>query len=151
MKQLVRVSKVFLMDVAHALYGYDGPCKNIHGHTYRLTVTVKGYPLDEAYHPKLGMVVDFSQIKKIVFENILAHFDHALVLNKNSPHSTMDELLKSEFEKIIFLEKQPTCENLLLHFNNVLTPLIPDNLQLIYMKLEETPTSYSEWFAEDNG
>ena len=62
--QNIRVTKVFTFDMAHALYGYDGPCKNIHGHTYILSVTLKGKVINENNHPKNGMVIDFSDFKK---------------------------------------------------------------------------------------
>ena len=67
--------------MAHALYGYDGLCKNIHGHSYRLWVTVIGNVLDDSKSVKNGMVLDFSLLKKIVKPEIVDKFDHSLVLN----------------------------------------------------------------------
>jgi 6-pyruvoyltetrahydropterin/6-carboxytetrahydropterin synthase len=81
----VRVTKVFTFDMAHALYGYDGPCKNIHGHTYRLHVTVAGKINDQPGHPEQGLVVDFGKIKDITVRHIISQFDHALVLHKRKP------------------------------------------------------------------
>ena len=63
--QNIRVTKVFTFDMAHALFGYDGPCKNIHGHTYELSVTLKGKVLQENNHPKDGMVIDFTDFKQL--------------------------------------------------------------------------------------
>ncbi len=150
MAQSVRVTKIFLFDMAHALYGYDGACKNIHGHTYRLSVTIKGVPLADNSNPKNGMVIDFADLKKLVKKHILSKFDHALVLNKNSPHKNLDKQLKRQFEKIIFFDRQPTCENLLLHFKKILLPYYSAHLKLVYLKLEETPSSYAEWLESDN-
>lgn len=150
MNQYIRVTKTFTFDMAHALFGYDGPCKNIHGHTYNLHVTLKGKPLKDSKNPKNGMVIDFTNLKASVNEKIINVFDHALVLNKNSPHKELETNLSAQFEKIIFLEQQPTCENLLLHFQQVLLPLFQADIQLVYLKLEETPTSYAEWFLSDN-
>ena len=70
--------------MAHALLGYDGPCRNIHGHTYYLSVTVIGEPQQDASDPKLGMVMDFSDLKKIVNEKVICVFDHVLVLNEKT-------------------------------------------------------------------
>jgi len=47
--------------MAHALYGHDGPCNNIHGHTYHLHITILGSPVEEAGDPKNGMVIDFGK------------------------------------------------------------------------------------------
>jgi 6-pyruvoyl tetrahydropterin synthase/QueD family protein len=67
----IRVTKVFTFDMAHALFGYDGPCKNIHGHTYRLSVTLIGEQIQEENNPKEGMVIDFTDFKRIVKENVI--------------------------------------------------------------------------------
>lgn len=135
--------------MAHALYGYDGPCKNIHGHTYVLYVTLKGKILEKENHPKTGMVIDFTDFKKIVNEQVIQIFDHSLVLNSNSPHAQLKEL-QINFEKINFVPYQPSCENLLIDFVNRINIKLPNNIIINSLKLEETPTSYAEWFLEDN-
>jgi 6-pyruvoyltetrahydropterin/6-carboxytetrahydropterin synthase len=147
--QKVRVTKKFTFDMAHALYGYDGPCKNIHGHTYHLSVTLIGTPIQDNGDVKLGMVVDFGDLKKIVKDNILEKYDHALVLNKDAPYSK-SEFISNEFEKVILVPYQPTCENLLLRFVEKLKPLFADKHALVSIRLEETPTSFAEWNIGDN-
>jgi len=135
--------------MAHALYGYDGPCKNIHGHSYVMQVTVIGEPIEDGSHVKNGMVMDFSDLKKIVKEKIVDDVDHALVLNGDSPHRDLKNLNET-FEKIIFVPYQPTCENLLIDFKNRIQKYLPTNVKLQSMRLSETASSYSEWFADDN-
>lgn len=147
-KDLVRVTKVFTFDMAHALFGYDGPCKNIHGHTYHLHVTVAGYVNDIANDPEQGLVIDFGVIKKITKEHVIAHFDHALVLHKDAPYSA-DSFLPDHFEKVILTPFQPSCENLMLHFHKLLAKALPAEVRLMTLRLEETPTSYAEWRIED--
>ena len=144
----VRVSKRFSFDMAHALYGYDGPCKNIHGHTYHLSVTLLGQPIQNSDDVKLGMVIDFSDLKRIVNDQILSTYDHALVINKEAPYSK-NELLFKEFEKIILVDYQPTCENLLLHYVQLIQAALPTVYTLVSVRLEETPTSYAEWLLSD--
>lgn len=134
--------------MAHALYGYDGPCKNIHGHTYHLSVTLLGQPIQNSADVKLGMVIDFSDLKKIVNEQILDTYDHALVINKEAPYSK-NELLFKEFEKVILVDYQPTCENLLLHYVQLIQQALPSVYTLVSVRLEETPTSYAEWLLSD--
>lgn len=135
--------------MAHALKGYDGPCRHIHGHSYELYVTVIGTPKKDAVSPKNGMLMDFGDLKKIVRESIVEEFDHALVLNRESADEFLP--LKSEvFGKTILVEFQPTSENLLIEFASRLLPLMPANVKLHNLRLRETVTSYAEWYAEDN-
>ena len=145
----IRVTKEFSFEMAHALYGYDGACKNIHGHSYVMHVSVIGEPVYDSAHVKNGMVIDFSDLKKIVKEKIVDEVDHALVLNGDSPHRQL-ESLHSNFEKIIFVHYQPTCENLLIDFKNRIEKLLPKYVKLQSMRLSETTSSYAEWFADDN-
>jgi 6-pyruvoyltetrahydropterin/6-carboxytetrahydropterin synthase len=147
--QYIRVTKKFTFDMAHALYGYDGPCTNIHGHTYVLYVSLKGKALENENHPKNGMVIDFTDFKKIINEQIISVFDHSLVLNSNSPHAKLKELTDN-FEKINYVPYQPSCENLLIDFLERIKKHFHTSISIKSIKLEETPTSFAEWFDEDN-
>ena len=133
--------------MAHALVGYDGPCKNIHGHSYKLDVTVKGEVKNGTSDSDEGMVVDFGIIKKIVKDLIVDEYDHSLVLNEKM------DIDMSQFDfmnKLIIVPFQPTCELLLEHYAGLIIQELPANIQLHSLMLRETPTSYAEWFAEDN-
>lgn len=132
--------------MAHALFGHDGPCKNIHGHSYVLSVTLKGRPVKDPQGSKTGMVMDFTDLKKIVSDTITGTFDHALVLNKNTPPGLYAGL---NGQKLILVGFQPTCENLVLHFAEKLRKSF-GTAKLHHLRLEETSTSYAEWYAEDN-
>lgn len=145
---VVRITKEFEFEMAHALLGYDGPCKNIHGHSYKLTVTVKGKVKNNTSDSDEGMVVDFGIIKNIVKELIIDKYDHALVLNKKA--KIMDK--ENPFmDKLILFPLQPTCENMLVYFSQLITKNLPSNIMLHSLFLRETPTSYAEWYLEDNG
>lgn len=145
----IRVTKQFTFDMAHALYGHKGPCKNIHGHTYELSVSLLGKITNDFGTTSDGMVVDFSALKELLQKEIIAVYDHALVLNADSPHSELNSL-RENFEKIIYLENQPTCENLVLDIVVRLNKLIPKGTILHHVSLQETPTAKAEWFYEDN-
>ncbi|MFN8257610.1 MAG: 6-carboxytetrahydropterin synthase [Bacteroidales bacterium] len=149
MAQKVRVTKEFNFEMAHALWGYDGLCKNLHGHSYKLFVTVIGEIIENTGSTKLGMVIDFGEIKKIVKTNIVDIFDHSVVLNKKAP---VNELLKTEqmFERIHLLDYQPTCENMVVDFAMKIKALLPGGIHLHSVKLYETATSSAEWNAYDN-
>ena len=146
---VIRITKEFKFEMAHALKDYDGPCQNIHGHSYELKVTVLGNPIVDESNPKLGMVMDFGDLKKIVRETIVEVFDHALVLKDNYPNNLTTEL-KNNFNKVIFLDYQPTSELMVADFAERIKTSLPDSVSLKYLLLRETVTSYAEWYAEDN-
>ena len=86
MMKTIRITKQFTFETGHALYGYDGKCRNVHGHSYKLHVTVIGKPISDANHVKFGMVIDFSDLKEIVKEEIVSVFDHATVFKALLSH-----------------------------------------------------------------
>jgi len=145
---IIRITKEFKFEMAHALLGYDGPCRNVHGHSYELKVTVKGTPIDDKSHVKLGMVMDFGDLKRIVKQEIVDVFDHALVLNREMPVSITQTLQRS-FEKVILLDYQPTSELMVIDFAARIKKQLPAQIQLVSVLLRETATSYAEWVEED--
>ena len=136
-------------EMAHVLKDYDGPCKNIHGHSYKLFVTVMGSPITDISSPKKGMVMDFKDLKAIVKTHIVDRFDHALVINNETDPSMVDSM-KKHMEKLIVVDYQPTSENLVADFAAIIKSHLPANVELHNLRLWETSTSYSEWFATDN-
>lgn len=143
----LRITKEFRFEGAHALNRYDGKCKHIHGHSYLLYVTVKGTPMDIDGEPKNGMLIDFSDLKKIVNEKIIDVFDHALVLRATSP---LAEEIAAAYKRVVVVSFQPTCENLITYFADILKNSLPKGVTLYSLKLHETATSYVEWFESDN-
>lgn len=140
MKRL-RLTKQFTFDMAHALPLYSGKCRNIHGHTYKLLVTVQA----TAEPGDCGMVVDFGTIKQIVESIIIAPFDHALVLPRlHSGEEPSPDNLAGYAAKLILVDFQPTTENLLIHFASLLEGHLPDGVSLHSLKLYETETSCAE-------
>jgi 6-pyruvoyltetrahydropterin/6-carboxytetrahydropterin synthase len=145
----IRITKEFKFEMAHALRGYDGPCKNIHGHSYELFVTVTGKPEKDIASPHNGMVIDFKLLKNIVRENIIDDFDHALILHKDSA-ALINEDSKELYGKLLAVDFQPTSENMLIHFAAILKNKLPSTVNLYSLLLRETVTSFAEWYAEDN-
>ena len=146
----IRITKQFSFETGHALYGYDGKCKNVHGHSYKLSVTVIGKPISDNTNVKFGMVIDFSDLKKIVREEIVDLFDHATVFNKNTPHVELAAELKNRGHHVILVDYQPTSENMVIDFAQKINNRLPADIQLHSLKLQETETSFAEWFASDN-
>lgn len=145
----IRITKEFRFEAAHALRGYDGPCKSIHGHSYELAVTVTGTPVGDKESPKTGMVMDFGDLKKIIKKNIIDSVDHALILNKDYPVEDVQKI-REVFCDIVWVDYQPTSENLLDDFSKKIIPLLPEGVKLFSLRLRETANSYAEWYASDN-
>lgn len=146
----IRITKQFTFETGHALYGYDGKCKNVHGHSYKLSVTVIGEPITDPTNVKFGMVIDFGDLKKIVKEDIVDVFDHATVFNQNTPHVELAAELKNRGHHVILVDYQPTSENMVIDFADKIKRRLPENIQLHSLRLQETETSFAEWFQSDN-
>ncbi len=146
---LIRVTKEFRFEMAHALLNYDGPCRNVHGHSYILYVTIAGEPVNNPADPKNGMVIDFGDLKKIVRGSVVDRFDHALMVSGQAPRETV-ESYRQHFGNVIVSPYQPTCENLVADIAATLIPLLPEGTLLHSLKLYETATAYAEWHASDN-
>ena len=113
---MLLVSKEFTFDAAHNLVKYHGKCEKLHGHTYKLIVTVAGEKDDE------GMVIDFNELKKIVKNDVLNILDHSYIND---------------------IIEQPSAENIAEWiWNKISNKLQTDRYFLYEIKLYETPTSY---------
>ncbi len=147
---MIRLTKEFAFESAHALEGYDGACREIHGHSYRLFVTIKGEPIADSSSPKCGMVIDFGDLKKIVGEQIISRLDHSFVMRRTANAEQLAKVMSAQFKNVILVDYQPTCENMLSDFAARIAPQLPEGVELFSLKLHETATSYAEWFASDN-
>ena len=146
----IRITKKFTFETAHALHGYDGKCSNVHGHSYKLFVTVMGTPIQDETHVKHGMVIDFGDLKKIVNKEVVDVFDHATVFNKNTPHAELAHEMQIRGHNILLVDYQPTTELMLVDVADRIRKHLPDNVTLHSLRLQETETSYAEWFASEN-
>ena len=141
---IIKITKQFSFEMAHALRNYDGLCRNIHGHSYKMDITLAGKPLQDESSPKNGMVMDFGDLKRLVNEEIISLLDHALVLNAKTDNQLI-EVLKQNYEKIVTVEFQPTTENLLNFIAGKIQARLPNDVKLNCVRLRETDTSYAEW------
>lgn len=146
----IRITKQFSFETGHALYGYDGKCKNVHGHSYKLLVTVIGEPIEDSKNVKYGMVIDFGDLKSIVKNEIVDVFDHATVFNKNTPHVELARELEIRGHSVLLVDYQPTSEMMVTDFAQKIIKQLPKHVSLFSLRLQETDTSFAEWFASDN-
>ena len=146
----IRLTKEFSFESAHALEGYAGACREIHGHSYRMFVTVIGEPSSDAGASDYGMVMDFGELKRIVTEQVVSRMDHSFVLRRSEANEHLAAELAGRFSRIEMVGYQPTCENLLSDFAVRICRELPSGVRLHSLRLHETATSYAEWYAEDN-
>ena len=145
---IIRITREFRFEAAHALRGYDGPCSSVHGHSYTLSVTVTGHPIVDQDSPKLGMIMDFGDLKNLIRNNVIRQFDHSLILD--SSLGKEGAVPRNElFSNVIFVDFQPTSENLLLDFAERIRKILPPGISLHHLLLRETASSYAEWFSSD--
>lgn len=143
---MLRLTKIFYFEMAHAIYGYSGACKNIHGHSYELQVTVSSVHDYKDYIPAQGFVIDFKDIKKLVNIAVIEYFDHKMVLSRNF---LMENPSFSSQKNLVAWEVEPTAENILLYIKQALNEKMRGELKLVQLKLYETKDSYAEWILDD--
>ncbi|MGP7815738.1 6-carboxytetrahydropterin synthase QueD [Niallia sp. 01092] len=124
-KKRVLVSKEFTFDAAHHLHCYEGKCKNLHGHTYKVVFGISGFTND------IGLVIDFGDIKKIWKEKVEIYLDHRY-LNETLPtmNTTAENMVVWIYEKMHDALTNPSS--------------ISQGTRLEFVRLYETPTSYAE-------
>lgn len=144
----VRITKKFSFEMAHALCDHAGKCRNIHGHSYQFEITVRGIPERRSGRPDSGMVIDFTEIAKMVEENICAFYDHSLSVSKRFIEKNYSAVPSGT--KQIVTETEPTTENILLAIIDKLVGLLPENVPLVAAKLSETSGNSAEWRLEDD-
>ncbi len=143
---MLSLTKIFHFEMAHAIYGYPGACKNIHGHSYELYVSVASVDIPETYIPAPGFVIDFKEIKKLVNAAVIDKVDHKLLLSQAYLREHSSFLLQ---ENLVTWPAEPTAENLLLFIKQTLAEKLPAALKLVGLKLYETKDSYAEWTNEN--
>lgn len=119
---MITVTKDFVFDAAHFLEGYSGPCANMHGHTYKGSVTVGtdgGRLMDD------GMVIDFKDLKQSVQAFIVNKFDHKVIND--------------------VVDYNPTAENMAIDIAGIMMNCLPSGVTIIEVKLWETPDSHATW------
>ena len=132
---MYKVSKEFNIACAHRLYGYEGDCKNLHGHNYKIIVTYNIIELD-----KDGIAIDFKEIKNKVGKWLDDLWDHATLVN--SEDDELLEFLKTQKMRFYTFFGNPTaekmCHELLIYFSSMYS-----------VKIYETETSYVEVYQDD--
>ncbi len=134
---MFQVTREIRFCYGHRLLKYDGKCKHLHGHNGRAVITLEAERLDP-----LGMVVDFSTIKRVVSGWIDANLDHRMILHQDDP---LLPALKQQGEPVFLLAVNPTAENIArLIFEHIATHGFP----VVEVKLWETEDSFAVYRAD---
>jgi 6-pyruvoyltetrahydropterin/6-carboxytetrahydropterin synthase len=137
---MLTINKIFHFEAAHAIAGYPGLCRHIHGHRYELHVGVTTHQLAD------GMIIDLKLLKKLVNELVIDKFDHALIVSEAGAEK--NKMVSSAADqRLIVLKSEPTVEYLILEIKSRIEQNIPANIRLMKLKLYETRDSYAEWNA----
>lgn len=139
---MVQIAKEFEFEAAHQLESHDGQCANIHGHSYRLRVTLKGSPREQE-DAKEGFVIDFKELKQRVKAAFLDEWDHAFLAKGTE---AILPQMKSQGLKIVELGFRATAENMCQH---IAWLLYKQGLPVDSVRLYETRTSYAQVAMED--
>jgi 6-pyruvoyltetrahydropterin/6-carboxytetrahydropterin synthase len=134
---MICITKKIEFEAAHRLSNYSGACSQIHGHTYKLEVTLCG-PID----PETDMIMDFKNLKLILRNTVLSHFDHSLIL-KDNPENRM--IFADYSGKVTWMETEPTAERMIEWIVREVSRILPQGLALTKLKLYETSGSYASW------
>ena len=121
---MITITKRFNFEASHNLPYYIGDCHRLHGHSYKMDITVSGEIIKNTDNPECGMIMDFKELKKIVEKEILNKVDH--------------NHLNNVFEN-------PTAENMVRVFGLTLQKRLPEHIKLVSIKLWETESSYAEY------
>ena len=141
----MRIQKEIEIDMGHAVTNHNSKCKHLHGHRYRILVTVDDKLVSSGSSE--GMVIDFSDLKKAMMDVIDRQFDHAFVLWQEDPRAGLiqqaHEMWHNDFDKLTLLPFVPTAENLATYWFGLMRGVLLDDygIRLYQIDVWETPTS----------
>lgn len=143
----IEITRRLEFDAGHRIPNHAGQCRHIHGHRYRLEITVKGEIISTPGAEDEGMLIDFGLIKKIGINLVVDKLDHAFLVSKNDT-ALINFLSTIQEHKTVILDKVPTVENIAEYIFQLLSPEIKkqykNKLQLTKVRLYETPNCWAD-------
>ncbi len=134
---MLSITKIFSFEAAHRISNYQGACSQVHGHGYKLQITVSaGIPREN------DMILDFKVLKVLVQNHVLSLWDHSLMLKENVENR---QFFLNYPGKIYWMDSEPTAERMLLDISRKLGPNLPHDVNLEEIVLYETETSFAKW------
>ncbi|SEI78499.1 6-carboxytetrahydropterin synthase QueD [Nitrosomonas eutropha] len=141
------ITRKFEFDAGHRISTHRSQCRNLHGHRYVLEVTILGGIITDAGAPEQGMVMDFSDVKRIIRETLVDQWDHAFLVYAGDTR-VLEFLQSIDGHKTVVLEVQPTAENLALiafdSLHRTFRNKYAGRLELEHIRLFETPNCWAD-------
>lgn len=148
--KFTQITRSIEFDAGHRIPNHGGACKNLHGHRYKLDITVQGKIDNSEGSPSEGMLIDFGEIKKIAIQYISDPWDHAFLVS-SSDHHLVQFLESLPDHKTIVLDTIPTVENLANLIFSILAEKFnkkfQDRIHLKAIRLYETPNCWADVYA----
>ena len=142
----MEVVKIIQWDMGHRVMNHRSICKGLHGHRYKAEISIKGNLVDVDGASEEGMVIDFSDIKKLALSLVHSKLDHAFMV-WNKDEEMISFFNSSDGHKAVIVPFTPTVENVAKYIFDTLSPKIVDNydngVYLSSVKVWETPTSFA--------
>lgn len=134
-------------DAGHRIPHHKSQCRNLHGHRYALEITLSGDIIAESQRSESGMVMDFSDVKRIARESVVDVWDHAFLVYKDDK-TVLDFLNSLPNHKTVIFPTVPTAENMAAEAFKILKNQYLDtygnHLKLDRVRLYETPNSWAD-------
>jgi len=137
------ITKEIEIDMGHRVFNHKSKCRNLHGHRYKIEVGVDDKVIDTKGTSDEGMVIDFSDLKQCMIDNIDSIFDHSFMMSVEDPfYNIFADLRLNQNQKINFVHFVPTAENLAKYWFEILElALESKKIKLHHVRVYETPTS----------
>jgi 6-pyruvoyltetrahydropterin/6-carboxytetrahydropterin synthase len=145
---MLTVTRKLEFDAGHRIPNHVSQCRNLHGHRYVLELTLIGNVIDQEAHSSQGMLMDFSDIKRIAKQYVVDLWDHAFLVYEGD-EKVVDFLKGMSDHKTVILPVIPTAENLVSCIFNILAPhyesVFGNQLSLAKVRLYETPNCWADY------
>jgi len=143
------ITKLIEWDMGHRIPNHKNKCRNPHGHRYKMELTLSATLNTESGSSSEGMVVDFDDVKEHINKTIYEKLDHAFMVSRDD--NIMTDFFKrnhNESFKVVYVPFIPTVENICRWCYEELTNCFPENIEIIKIRVYETPTSWADYIPD---
>jgi 6-pyruvoyltetrahydropterin/6-carboxytetrahydropterin synthase len=143
----MQITRRLEFDAGHRIPNHNSQCRHLHGHRYAIEITLSGEVVTTEGVSEQGMVMDFTDVKRIAKEQVVDAWDHAFIVYRNDK-TVLDFLGTLPGHKTVVLDVVPTAENLARVAFELLDGAYQDiygnHLQLERVRLFETPNNWAD-------
>ena len=147
------ISSKLEFDAGHRIPSHNSHCRHLHGHRYAIEITLSGNIITDEGMANQGMIMDYSEVKRIAKDVLIDKWDHAFLVYSGDIQ-VLKFLQSIKDHKTVVLDKPPTAENLALIAFDILDHAYIDNyennLRLEQVRLYETPNCWADAIRKKN-